>query len=595
MGESTRRQFIARAGAVGALALVRPGMVRDALAASTEADTVFRGGPVLTFDGVEASAVAVRSGTIVYVGPDEGAADLIGPATEVIELAGRTLMPGIHDAHNHALYAGRNLRACSLDYLQLTLDQMRERISRCLRRTSDEEPDGWLEVSYWDYPALQPPGTVPTKRDLDVLDTTRPIIVYDLSGHAALANTRALDLAGVTASTPDPPSGEIVRFPDGEPTGLLYDAAIDLVADVIPKPTVEQNAAALRAAIRKMNRVGITSFMDASAGGNHLAAAASLRDAGRLSIRTQLALFVSPEQLEAPDDALASLETLREPYVGGNLQAPTVKLFFDGVIEYPSQTAALLRPYRVNVGTKKDPEWVPGDSRGPTYFEPELADAGVAALDAAGWQVHVHAIGDRAVRTALDAFEHAATVNGTSDRRHTIAHLELVHPDDFPRFASIGALACMQLQWAELDAYTVDLCKPYLGPGRWRYLYPSGSIAGAGGTVTGGSDWPVDPLLPFRQIEMACNRTGDEIYPSYPGPLHEEEDLRRRDALRMHTAHSAFQLHQDDLTGSIAVGKLADVIVLDRDVERVPLRDVSTTQVLMTMVGGEAVYRSPEL
>jgi predicted amidohydrolase YtcJ len=472
---------------------------------------------------------------------------------------------------------------------------MRDRITRCLERTKAEEPDGWLEVQYWDYQALQPPGTVPTKKDLDVLDTGRPIIVYSLDGHTALANSRALELAGVTASTPDPPDGHIVRFPNGEPTGLLQDGAIDLVTSVIPPPTVEQNARALRAALRRMNRVGITSFMDASAGEDQLAAAANLRDAGRLTARAQMALFVSPKDFEAPADVPPKLDALRSPYVGGNLSAPTAKLFFDGVIEYPTQTAALLHPYRENIGTKKDPQWVPSDWSGPTYFEPDLANPGVAALDAAGWQVHVHAIGDRAARTALDAFEYAANANGTSDRRHTIAHLELVDPDDFPRFASLGALACMQLQWAELDSYTVDYCKPYLGPGRWRYLYPSGSIAASGGMVTGGSDWPVDPLLPFRQIEMAVNRTGDEIYPAYPGPLHAEEDLRRSYSLRMHTEHSAFQLHQEALTGSIAVGKLADVIVLDRDVQNVPLEDVSTTEVLLTMVGGEVVYRSNDL
>ena len=270
-------------------------------------------------------------------------------------------------------------------------------------------------------------------------------------------------------------------------------------------------------------------------------------------------------------------------------------MFFDGVIEKPTHTAALIKPYRENVGTAEDPHWVPSDYSGPTYFEPDLANAGIAALDAAGWQVHIHAIGDRAVRTALDAFEHARDVNGALDHRHTIAHIELANPDDFPRFAELGVLGCMQLQWAELDSYTVDYTKPYIGAKRWRWLYPSGSIVEAGGMITGGSDWPVDPLIPFRQIEMTVNRTGDEIYPYYPGPLHTEEDLPRRFALRMHTAHSAYQLHQENETGSIEVGKKADVIVLDRDVERVALTDVSTTEVLLTLVDGDTVHRSNDL
>jgi predicted amidohydrolase YtcJ len=370
---------------------------------------------------------------------------------------------------------------------------------------------------------------------------------------------------------------------------------VGLVSGVIPDPSLEQNAKALRAALRRMNRLGITSFMNASSGEESLAAAASLRDAGRLTARAQYALTVSAEEFEDPATLIASLEAMRAPYVGGLLSAPTVKLFLDGVIEFPTQTAALLKPYRENTGTEEDPHWEPGNSRGPTYFDPEVANPGIAALDAAGWQVHAHAIGDRAIRIALDAVEHARDVNGDNSNRHTVAHVELVHPDDFGRFAELGVLACMQMQWAELDAYTVDYVKPHLGKRRWRYLYPSGSIADAGGLLTGGSDWPVDPLYPFRQIEMAVNREGDEIYPYYPGPLEAQERIRRRASLRMHTASSAFQMHQLASTGTIEVGKKADVIVLDRDVESVPLTDVSTTEVLLTLVDGTAVHRSEHL
>jgi predicted amidohydrolase YtcJ len=595
MGRSTRRQFLARSGALAAAGLMSPAAIGRALAHGSAATTVFRGGPVLTWDGSGATAVAVRDGVIVYVGNDAGAAGFISSTSEVVDLGGRLLMPGIHDAHMHPLSAGRGLAQCSLDYEPLTLDQMRDRITKCLKRSAAEEPDGWLRVRYWDYQAIQPPGTVPTKHDLDVLDTARPIIVNSLDGHSALANSRALELAGITAATPDPPDGHIVRDANGEPTGLLQDEAIGLVASVIPPPTVTEDARALRAAIKRMNRVGITSFMDASSDEADLGAAANLRDAGHLTARAQMALYVSSTDLEDPPTLIANLQALRTRYVGGHLQAPTVKMFFDGVIEYPTQTAALLKPYRVNTGTEDHPRWEPGDSRGPTYFEPEIANPGVTALDAAGWQVHVHAIGDRAVRTALDAFEHAGAQNGATDGRHTIAHVELAHPDDLPRFGELGVLACMQLQWAELDSYTVDYLKPYIGAKRWRYLYPSGTIAGQGGTVTGGSDWPVDPLYPFRQIEMAVNRTGDEIYPSYPGPLHAEEKLRRRQSIRMHTQGSAYQLHQETQTGSIAEGMLADVIVVDRDIQEVPLKDVSTTEVLMTMVGGDVVHRAKGL
>jgi predicted amidohydrolase YtcJ len=595
MGRSTRRRFLAQSGALAAAGLISPAAIGRALARGSAATTVFRGGPVLTWDDARATAVAVRDGVIVYVGDDAGVDGLVSSTTEVIDLAGRLLMPGIHDAHNHALSAGRGLAQCSLDYEPLTIPQMRDRIQRCLDQTRSEEPDGWLRVRYWDYQAIQPPGTVPTRQDLDELDTTRPIIVHSLDGHSALANSRALELANITASTPDPPDGHIVRDADGEPTGLLQDDAIGLVTSVIPPPSVTQDARSLRAAIKRMNRAGITSYMDASADESELAAGANLRDAGRHTIRAQMAVYVSSDDLADPATLIPHLQQLRAQYAGGMLQIPTIKLFFDGVIEYPTQTAALLKPYRVNTGTDAHPHWEPGDSRGPTYIEPELAASGITALDAAGWQVHMHAIGDRAVRTALDGVEAALEANGQRDNRHTLSHIELVHPDDLARFGEVGALACMQMQWAELDSYTVDYVKPYLGSKRWRYLYPSGSIAAAGGTLTGGSDWPVDPLLPFRQIEMGMNRTGDDIYPAYPGPLHAEEKLRRRQSIRMHTQASAYQLHQETETGSIAEGMLADLIVVDRDIQQVPLKDISTTEVLMTMVGGDVVHRAKDL
>ena len=289
---------------------------------------------------------------------------------------------------------------------------------------------------------------------------------------------------------------------------------------------------------------------------------------------------------------LARIERLRSAHARPGTTIRTVKMFFDGVIEHPTQTAALLEPYRVNKGTKRNPRWVPGKSRGPTYFRQGVANRAIAALDAAGWQVHVHAIGDRAVRSALDAFEAARRRRPDGDNRHTITHLELIHPRDFPRFRRLGVLASMQLQWAEQDSYTVDSLKPYVGARRWRYTYPAGTLNDAGARLCGGSDWPVDPLLPFRQIEMAVNRTADEVYEGYPRPLFAQEGLSLRRSLTMHTRNSAFQLHQEQLSGRISEGLAADLIVLDRDVLGVPLKRVSKTEVALTMVGGRVVHRA---
>jgi predicted amidohydrolase YtcJ len=554
------------------------------------AEFVLRGGKVLTMSGNRvAEAVAVAGGRITYVGSDAGAGAHIGAGTEVLELRGRTLMPGIHDAHMHPLAGGVSLTKPTLNYRKLDIKEFLDAIRKLLARSRDQEPDGWLSVDLWEPLGMD---RQPTKKDLDRLPTRRPILVIDLSGHTAVANSRALELAGITASTPDPPGGRIKRGPRREPTGILFDNAITLVFRKIPVPTTAQNADALQAAHDEIAKRGITSYLDASAGETELSALAALADRGPLTVRASSAITVGPELAAEPDRMLERIERLRSAHARPGTTIRTVKMFFDGVIEHPTQTAALLEPYRVNKGTKRKPRWVPGKSRGPTYFRQRVANRAITALDAAGWQVHVHAIGDRAVRSALDAFEAARRRRQGGDNRHTICHLELINPRDFPRFRRLGVLASMQLHWAERDSYTVDSLKPYLGARRWRYTYPAGSLAEAGARLCGGSDWPVDPLLPFRQIEIAVNRTADEVYEGYPRPLFREEGLTLRRSLVMHTRNSAFQLHQEGLTGQIREGFAADLIVLDRDVLRVPLKRVSKSEVSVTMVDGRVVHRA---
>ena len=433
---------------------------------------------------------------------------------------------------------------------------------------------------------------MPTKEHLDSLDTQRPILVDAIDGHIALANSRALALAGIDANTPDPAGGKIRKDANGEPTGILLDNAIGLVSQLIPPPTAAQNADSLAAAYRLMAERGVTSCLHAWVRESELEALAVLADRGPLNMRPHVAVSVEAEEGADPATMLDRAESLRSTYGRPGVAIDNLKLFFDGVIEYPTQTAALLRPYRVNKGTKKDPRWAPGKSRGPTYWPQAVADAAIAAADAAGWQVHVHAIGDRAVRSALDAFEAAIAANGRGDNRHTITHLELVHPADFKRFAELGVLASMQMQWAERDSYTVDKLRDYLGPKRYRNVYPSGSLRRAGAMLCGGSDWPVDPLLPMRQVEMAVNRTADEVYEGYPKPLFRKERIGRKASLAMHTANGAFQLHQENLSGRIRPGMAADLVVLDRDPLTAPLKKVSKPKVDLTLVGGAVAYRS---
>jgi predicted amidohydrolase YtcJ len=589
----SRRSVIKRGAAVtaGAALLGSPARALGRRRGAAVAELVLTGGPVITLDPAtrNAKAVAIAGGKVIAVGSEADVQATVGPATEVIDLAGRAVSPGIHDGHTHPLSGGRLLTAPTLNYAILSLDQFVNRIRRLLERTASQEPDGWLSVSLWDASAMK---KIPTKAHLDGLQTQRPILVTAIDGHIALANSRALALAGIDASTPDPSGGKIRRGAGGEPTGILLDSAIGLVSSLIPPPSDEQNADAIAAAYALMAERGITSCLHASSREPELAALAKLAERGPMGMRPHAAIRVDAEQAADPAAVLAEVAALRSSYERPGLAIDNLKLFFDGVIEYPTQTAALLRPYRVNKGSKSEPKWVAGKSRGPTYWEQAVADATIAAADAAGWQVHVHAIGDRAVRSALDSFEAAIAANGRGDNRHTIVHLELVHPRDFRRFAELGVLASMQMQWAERDSYTVDNLRDYLGPKRYRNVYPSGSLRKAGALLCGGSDWPVDPLLPHRQIEMAVNRKADEVYEGYRKPLFAKQGIGRRASLAMHTANGAFQLHQEQLSGRIRPGMAADLIVTDRDPLTAPLKKVSNSKVQLTLVDGAVTYRA---
>jgi predicted amidohydrolase YtcJ len=586
----SRRSLVKRGAALaGTLALASPATVNAARRRADVAETIIVGGRVISMSpGISAAtAVAVAGGQIIAVGSDADVQATAGPATQVIDARGGTVMPGIHDGHAHPFSGGRQLTAATLNYAILDREQFVKRIGRLLKRSAAEEPDGWLRVSLWDASSMD---ELPTRKDLDKLETSRPILVVALDGHIALANSRALALAGIDDSTKDPPGGEIRRAKNGKATGILLDNAIGLVSELIPKPTVEQNAAALGAGYERMAEAGITTCLHASADETELAALALLADSGPLAVRPHVAIRVDAEEAEDPAAMLARLEALRSTYGRPGIAIDNIKMFFDGVIEYPTQTAALLKPYLVNKGTDDDPRWKPGKDRGPTYWPQAIADAAITAADAAGWQVHVHAIGDRAARSALDAYEAALAANGPRDNRHTITHLELVDPRDFPRFAELGVMASMQMQWAERDSYTVDRLKDYLGPKRYRNVYPSGSLEKAGAMLCGGSDWPVDPLLPFRQIEMAVNRTADEVYAGGDKPLFAKQGIGLRASIAMHTRNSAFQLHQEATTGQLAPGMAADLVVADRDLLKVDLKKVSKAESRLTMLAGRVTH-----
>jgi predicted amidohydrolase YtcJ len=571
------------------------------------AETVLVNGQVLLFQGLEqrrpgeepkerqrpefAEALAISGGRIVFVGSTAAAKAYVGPSTKVIDLGGRMVMPGIVDGHFH----GTRASDCNLGYEGGTVAQILARLQACLdrpdqaaRKTSGTR----FEATYLFGDAMEPPGTSLTRQDLDRLDTTRPVLVRNADGHKFWMNSRAIANAGLDEKTPDPAGGTIGRDADRRPNGFFSDYE---VGDWGPRAPVTDEARfdLVRRTNADANRVGITTVFIPGDGEDEIAFWARLQDEGGLTVRANVGLsagFVldnpEPAVLQQKVDALGAWKR----FAKGNLEVTSVKIYCDGVMEYPAQTAAMLAPYRRNVGTAEAPEWKSGTTRGP---DPSCAQgrAGFVALDRAGWQIHVHAIGDRATRDALDNFERARQENGDRDLRHTITHLEAIDRADVPRFARLGVVASLSLQWARRDAYTVTGTRGYIEDDLYERLFPAAELWRAGALVAGGSDYPVDPLRPFVQIETAVDRTGEAIPGVFPGALAAGEAIDDLLAVvKMHTINAAAQLHHERDIGSLEVGKQADLVVLSQNLFRVPTEQISETRVLLTMTGGRIVF-----
>ncbi|WP_371526720.1 amidohydrolase [Streptomyces sp. NBC_01283] len=581
----SRRGLIASAGAAGLLAAVGAPAVaaghaprRRSAALVVHNARVFSG----TREHERARAVAVgRDGKILAVGNDSSLKRFIGRDTEVVDGRGGTLMSGIHDGHAHPMdAASRSLRP-SLAGAEQTVADLQKTLTAFLKDSDGQEPDGWLVVEDWNPVGLLPHGTAPHHSMLDALPTRRPIALRGGDGHNIWVSKRALDIAGITASTPDPVGGKIVKGQDGKPTGVLKDDAQPLVTRHIPEPDQEQLVAAAAKVFAEAAASGITTFMEAVVGKGELGLYKALAESGKLPQRIVPALRIDTDKTKDPAAALAYARGLRAEFkdVRG-LRFGTVKVFLDGVIEYPAQTAALLKPYL-------DKDGRPTDHRGDLYVS--AADYGrlTAAFNEDGWQMHAHAIGDRAVRTSLDGYAYALRTTGARGLRNTTAHLQLVDPADLPRFARLGVIPCMQLQWATRNTWTMDALLPYIGAGRHRWQYPARSLERHGALLSGGSDWPVDPLQVWNQVRTAVDRFGYEG----EGDLYrEEEGLSRSSALLMHTLGTARQLRMDHLTGTVETGKSADLVLLDRDVTRCPVADISSSEVRLTLTGGTVVH-----
>jgi hypothetical protein len=557
-----------------------------------QAQLVFAGGAVYTADGSRrrmvqatagdgspASSVAVVGGRIEAIGSagDPLIQELIGPATEVIDLRGRALLPGFQDAHVHPAFAGVTMIGCNL-MGAASLDDALARIAAYARQHPERE---WIAGSGWRMEWF--PGGTPDRQMLDRVTGGRPAYLSNRDGHGAWANTRALELAGLDACTPDPADGRIEREADGAPQGTLHEGAATLVGDLVPELTFDERLAGLLLAQEHMHARGITAWQDAIVGDYlgspdplpvYLAAAAS----GQLTARVEGALWWD----RARDGSqLPDILARRERGRGPRFRANTVKIMQDGVAE--NFTAGMLEPYH-------DPTGCHPHGSGLSYVDPVALLGYVTQLDALGFQVHLHAIGDRAVREALNAIEAARTANGWTDNRHHVAHLQVVHPDDVRRFAELDVTANMQGLWAAHEPQMDELTIPFIGPERTARQYAFGDLLRAGARLAAGSDWAVSSANPLRAIHVAVNRslqgaTGTEAEPFLPG-----QSLELDEALAAYTIGSAYVNHLDDETGTIEVGKLADVVVLDRDPFEAPKSEIGSTSVLATFVQGEPVY-----
>ncbi|WP_253563347.1 amidohydrolase [Pseudomonas laurylsulfativorans] len=572
--------------------------------AATPADTVMRNGFVYTVDGQNSvqQAIAISGGKIVYVGSDAGVDGYIGKQTQLIDLAGRMLMPGFVDAHMHPGDGGRAMTLCDLKYQTMTRAQFQASIQACLDAEKDKGPDVWLEVGSWDRMGMTGLDGDADKSTLDALKTQRPIQVRSTDFHTVLTNSRGLELAGINKNTADPEDGKYRRDSAGNPNGICEDGAAESLAAVVPPATDAEKLNQMRAALDAMRQQGITSFFDALAGPENGKAFTTLQKSGELTARTLLAIKLDPAAAAAdPVKTIAEAKALASTYDQGDVKvAPGVsmrhvKLFMDGIINAPADTGAMLTPYLHNSGTDKAPQWTPGKNLGELYFPPQVLNPLVLQAVKAGLDPHLHATGERAVRDALDSVAYVRKALPGTDFRPAIAHAESVDPADYARFKALDVTATMSFQWAQQAPSTIDGTSDHLGAERFERMEPSGSIARAGGRVAFGSDWPVDPLDEFLALKVGVTRSGDpsnphSYGPKYAGRLNADPALSRAEVLRSITLSAAEQLKLEAVLGSVEVGKFADLIVLDKNFMQVPEEELGRNDVLLTLVGGKVVW-----
>lgn len=547
-----------------------------ALGAPPSADLVLRNGAVYTLDGARrwASAVAIRDGKILSVGRDADVTPYIGPRTQVISLDGRMLLPSFQDSHAHPSLVPNPATRLDLEGLK-----DRTLISARIRAFAAAHPDSeWIIGGGWDEAAFLPSGR-PSRQQLDAIVSDRPVFLINNSQHQAWVNSAALQRAGITRETANPQNGEIVRDADGEPSGSLQEMAMQLVRNVMPPPTLRQRTDDLLAALGQMQAQGITAVVEAAADAATVEAYGELAHTHRLTSRVRICQRFEPSD---SDDAaqIARFVAARRRVASPDLDANCVKILLDG--GYGSKSVALLEPYHL-----------PGLGTGKLFVDPARMTTLVTQLDALGFQVHVHAIGDRSVRTGLDAVEAARQANGPGGQAHTFAHLALVDRADIARFRPLNVIPNMTPLWSRPDAWQTVFAVEMFGAERADHGYPTRSLADSGAGLVWGSDWPVTGMQTLVGIETAITHR----YPGGVDPTGQivaawnpNERLALEEALTAYTAAGAALFGESEHRGSIEVGKDADLVVLSRNLFDTPVEQIHEVKVELTIRRGHTLY-----
>jgi predicted amidohydrolase YtcJ len=547
-------------------------------AASQPADVIVTNARIYTVNPQQkwAEAIAIRGDKIVAVGERKQIEALRGPATRVIDAGQRLLLPGFTDCHIHFMDGSLGLTRVDLNGAT-TVAEIQKRVKAYADAHPARPNDAWIQGMGWTYPTF---GSIalPNKKILDDVVPDRPVYLVAFDGHSSWANSKALAMAGIDRNTPDPPNGKIVRDENGDATGALKEAAGDLVGSKTPVPTHAERLDALRKGLREANRVGLVRVHSAGQDFEYLDLYYELRNRGELTLRFYVAYFLDPPGLTPQSTAL--IENARRQYKSNDdwLAGGAVKTMLDGVVE--AHTAAMLEPYTDDL-----------TQSGKLFWDPDKYKATIADLDARGLQIFTHAIGDKAVRLALDAYQNAVEVNKTKDARPRIEHIETITAADVDRFGKLGVIASMQPLHSYPDDDTLGIWARNIGPERASRAWVWRSIQDKGGALAFGSDWPVVTLNPWPGVQTALTRQTSDGEPS--GGFIPKQRLSLEDTIRGYTLGAAFAGHREKTEGSLEPGKLADFILLDRDLFKIEPSEIDKTEVLLTVVGGKVVYQSP--